>query len=271
MARQQRARFLATRKPETPVVSLRAATAGGLCSLQHSGDLLLDPLLLPAPSTAAPASPRMPSIPQPASPRMPSIPQRPRMLHTHLFSSTPTLQPVQVLRGMDLYVGAGGLGYLDHVSQLPDGTPDPNGWVAPAALRTSGALPVSPTARRLGSLEPGLRAPTQLLSCCPGVPACLAVFASTLPPLLPCCPAACSASPSAACRVQTRTDWACDYEADMAQTFKANNQHSHVRGGGAALSWQLGGCCYHLLERRASSARCIVVCAPQHLPIHSPV
>jgi hypothetical protein len=124
---------------------------------------------------------------------------------------------------------------------------------------------------RLGSLEPGLRAPTQLLSCCPGVPACLAVFASTLPPLLPCCPAACSAFPSAACRVQTRTDWACDYEADMAQTFKANNQHSHVRGGGAALSWQLGGCCYHLLERRASSARCIVVCAPQHLPIHSPV
>lgn len=33
----------------------------------------------------------------------------------------------QVLRGMDLYVGAGGLGYLDHVSQLEDGSPDPNG------------------------------------------------------------------------------------------------------------------------------------------------
>ncbi len=30
--------------------------------------------------------------------------------------------------------------------------------------------------------------------------------------------------------VQVRTDWACDYEQDMAATFKANNQHSHVRG-----------------------------------------
>lgn len=38
----------------------------------------------------------------------------------------------QILRGMDLYAGAGGLGYLDHMSLLEeaeDGTcvPDPNG------------------------------------------------------------------------------------------------------------------------------------------------
>jgi hypothetical protein len=46
--------------------------------------------------------------------------------------------------------------------------------------------------------------------------------------------------------VQTRTDWACDYEADMAATFKANNQHCHVRGaaglppaGARAAGWQL--------------------------------
>lgn len=36
------------------------------------------------------------------------------------------------MRGMDLYVGAGGLGYLDHMSLLPHGgsgkpRPDPNG------------------------------------------------------------------------------------------------------------------------------------------------
>ncbi|EFN55234.1 hypothetical protein CHLNCDRAFT_52630 [Chlorella variabilis] len=63
-----------------------------------------------------------------------------------------------VLRGMDLYVGAGGLGYLDHISLLEDGRPDPAG-------------------------------------------------------------------------VQTRTDWACDYEEDMARTFKANNQHCHPWNG----------------------------------------
>lgn len=39
---------------------------------------------------------------------------------------------LQVLRGMDLYVGAGGLGYLDFVSQLRDKDtgavrPDPSG------------------------------------------------------------------------------------------------------------------------------------------------
>lgn len=34
---------------------------------------------------------------------------------------------LQVLRGMDLYVGAGGLGYMDNVHLLPDRRPDPNG------------------------------------------------------------------------------------------------------------------------------------------------
>ncbi|PRW44284.1 DNA (cytosine-5)-methyltransferase CMT1 isoform A [Chlorella sorokiniana] len=64
------------------------------------------------------------------------------------------------LRGMDLYVGAGGLGYLDFVSLLKD--------------------------KRTGRIRP---------------------------------------DPSG---VQLRTDWALDYEEDMAATFKANNLHSHV-------------------------------------------
>lgn len=46
--------------------------------------------------------------------------------------------------------------------------------------------------------------------------------------------------PAPCCSVQVRTDWACDYEADMAATFKANNQHCHVSGwmdsGGSILA-----------------------------------
>ena len=48
--------------------------------------------------------------------------------------TTPPLEPplMQVLNGMDLYVGAGGLGYLDYVSHMrdPDSgelVPDPEG------------------------------------------------------------------------------------------------------------------------------------------------
>ena len=33
-------------------------------------------------------------------------------------------------------------------------------------------------------------------------------------------------------RVEVRTDWAMDYETDMAATFKANFQHTHVSKGG---------------------------------------
>ncbi|KAI3428460.1 hypothetical protein D9Q98_007286 [Chlorella vulgaris] len=80
-----------------------------------------------------------------------------------------------VLRGMDLYVGAGGLGYLDHVSLNEDSTPDVNG-------------------------------------------------------------------------VQLRTDWACDYEEDMGQTFKANNQHCHVFISGTDEHLELCKATYELAQ-----------------------
>lgn len=54
-------------------------------------------------------------------------------LHAELLPLGPPGPPRQVLRGMDLYVGAGGLGYMDNVSLLALGspevppTPDPEG------------------------------------------------------------------------------------------------------------------------------------------------
>lgn len=70
----------------------------------------------------------------------------------------------QVLRGMDLYVGAGGLGYLDHVSLLPDGTPDPNGC-AHAATAHLPRFP-SPSRRRLPDMPPLLTCPLTNTRCC---------------------------------------------------------------------------------------------------------
>ena len=111
--------------------------------------------------------------------------------HHHL-SLTPTSQPKQVLRGMDLYVGAGGLGFLDHVSQLPDGMPDPNGWVTSAvpvaAARPCAPLPTTPTPR--DHQELGLLSPHSCWACCPCcacLPRCLRVHLLTpaaLPPRL---------------------------------------------------------------------------------------
>jgi hypothetical protein len=76
----------------------------------------------------------------------------------------------QVLRGMDLYVGAGGLGYLDHVSLLPDGTPDPDGWAHAAAAHLP-RLP-SPSRRRLPDMLKLLRCPpTDTFPLARGVPA----------------------------------------------------------------------------------------------------
>ena len=130
---------------------------------------------------------------------------------------------------MDLYVGAGGLGFLDHVSQLPDGTPDPNGWVGGCCCAVLCFATLWPSACGAHSLQ-AVWSLLLLRHCCctaaPAVSACL----SLLPPRILCCLAALlpAASPPGPCRVQTRTDWACDYEDDMAQTFKANNQHSHV-------------------------------------------
>ncbi|PSC69902.1 BTB POZ and MATH domain-containing 2-like isoform A [Micractinium conductrix] len=95
-------------------------------------------------------------------------------------ASRPKATPV-VLRGMDLYVGAGGLGYMDNVHLLPDRRPDPNG-------------------------------------------------------------------------AQIRTDWAMDYESDMAATFKANNSHAHVVASGTDEHLEMCKCTHEFCEELGMDA-----------------
>lgn len=56
--------------------------------------------------------------------RVPQVIPKPKRKPDPNPTPPPTLQ---LLRCMDLYAGAGGLGYLDHADQLPDGQPDPLG------------------------------------------------------------------------------------------------------------------------------------------------